>query len=216
MGTIASQITSLAIVYSIVYSSADQRKHQSSASLAFVWGIHRGPVNSPHKWPVTRKMFKSDDVIMTRTHQQSGPLHKRPSWIGAECVWECTKVIQCLDAFLYKKDRLSGTLMVWFWSYPGGGFIKGWHWFKVEDSTVMEVCLSSKPGCSLMNWLMQHNIDTTISVNGGTSFKREGYAAVVAKTFKSIGAYICVNELDDYWYGHQAITWNNVDLLSRG
>ena len=41
MGPIASQITSLTIVYSIVYSDADQRKHQSSASLAFVWGIHR-------------------------------------------------------------------------------------------------------------------------------------------------------------------------------
>ena len=57
MGTIASQITSLAIVYSTVYSYVDQRNHQSSASLAFVWGIHRWPVNSPHKWPVTRKMF---------------------------------------------------------------------------------------------------------------------------------------------------------------
>ena len=66
MGAIASQITSLTIVYSIVYSDADQRKHQSSASLAFVWGIHRGPVNSPHKWPVTRKMFPFDDVIMLR------------------------------------------------------------------------------------------------------------------------------------------------------
>ena len=65
MSAIASQITSLTIVYSIVYSDADQRKHQSSASLAFVWGIHRGPVNSPHKWPVTRKMFPFDDVIMT-------------------------------------------------------------------------------------------------------------------------------------------------------
>ena len=64
MGAIASQITSLTIVYSTVYSDADQRKHQSSASLAFVWGIHRGPVNSPHKWPVTRKMFPFDDVIM--------------------------------------------------------------------------------------------------------------------------------------------------------
>ena len=64
MDTIASQITSLAIVYSIVYSSAVLRKHQSSASLAFVWGIHRGPVNSPHKGPVTRKMFPFDDVIM--------------------------------------------------------------------------------------------------------------------------------------------------------
>ena len=64
MTTIASQITSLMIVNSTVYSGADQSKHQSSSSLAFVWGIHRGPVNSPHKWPVTRKMFPFDDVIM--------------------------------------------------------------------------------------------------------------------------------------------------------
>ena len=64
MDEIASQITSLTIVYSAVYLDADQRKHQSSASLAFVRGIHRGPVNSPHKWPVTRKMFPFDDVIM--------------------------------------------------------------------------------------------------------------------------------------------------------
>ena len=64
MGPIASQITSLPIVNSIVYSDADQRKHQSSASLAFVRGIHRGPLNSPHKWPVTREMFPFDDVIM--------------------------------------------------------------------------------------------------------------------------------------------------------
>ena len=64
MGAIASQITSLTIVYTIVYSDADQIKHQSSAPLAFVWEIHRGPVNSPHKWPVTRKLFPFDDVIM--------------------------------------------------------------------------------------------------------------------------------------------------------
>ena len=69
MGTIASQITSLTIVYSTVYSGADQSKHQSSASLAFMWGIHRGPVNSPQKWPVTRKMFPFDDVIMPRLFQ---------------------------------------------------------------------------------------------------------------------------------------------------
>ena len=64
MGAMASQITSLAIVYATVYSGADQRKHQSSASLAFVRGIHRWSVNSPHKWPVTRKMFPFDDFIM--------------------------------------------------------------------------------------------------------------------------------------------------------
>ena len=45
--------------------SADERKHQISESLAFVWGIHRWPVSSPHKWPVTRKTFPFDDVIMS-------------------------------------------------------------------------------------------------------------------------------------------------------
>ena len=64
MSAMASQITSLTIVYSIVYSGTDQRKHQSTASLAFVRGIHRWPVNSSHKRPVTRKMFPFDDVIM--------------------------------------------------------------------------------------------------------------------------------------------------------
>ena len=64
MGTMASQVTSLTIVYSTVYSGADQRKYLSSASLAFVRGIHRGPVNSPRKCPVTRKMFPLDDVNM--------------------------------------------------------------------------------------------------------------------------------------------------------
>ena len=64
IGAVASQITSLTIVYSPVHSDAGQRNHQSSASLAFVWGNHRGPVNSPHKWPVTGKMFPFDDVII--------------------------------------------------------------------------------------------------------------------------------------------------------
>ena len=79
MGMIASQITNLTIVNSIVYSDADQRKHQSSASLAFVQGIHRGPVNSPHKWPVTRKMFPFDDVIMGL---QPGPPSQTPGGLG--------------------------------------------------------------------------------------------------------------------------------------
>ena len=71
MGTVASQITCLTIVYSTIYSGVDKRKHQSSASLAFLWGIHSGPVNSPHKWPVTRKMFPLDDVIILRCNVSS-------------------------------------------------------------------------------------------------------------------------------------------------
>ena len=78
MGAMASQITSLTIVYTTVYSDADQRKHQSSASLAFVRGIHQGPVNSPHKWPVTRKMSPFDDVIMVKDY--------KAAWC-ASCTW---------------------------------------------------------------------------------------------------------------------------------
>ena len=64
MGAVTSQISSLMFVYSTVYAGTDQRKHQSSASLAFVRGIHRWPMNSPHKEPVTRKVFPFDDIIM--------------------------------------------------------------------------------------------------------------------------------------------------------
>ena len=64
MSAIASQITGVSSVSSAVCSGADRRKHQCSASLAFVRGIHRSPVNSPHKGPVTRKLFLFDDVIM--------------------------------------------------------------------------------------------------------------------------------------------------------
>ena len=52
--------------FSTIYLDTDERKDQSSASLAFVRGNHRRPMNSPHKWPVTRKMFPFDDVIMVK------------------------------------------------------------------------------------------------------------------------------------------------------
>ena len=85
MGTIASQISSHTIVYSTVYSDADQRKHQSSASLAFVWGIYRGPVNSQmasnaknvsiwwrhHVSPIRRFMAPSRKVPKPRNWCQS-------------------------------------------------------------------------------------------------------------------------------------------------
>ena len=93
IGAIASQITSLTIVYSIVYLSADQRKHQSSALLAFLRGIHRRPVNSPHKGPVTRKMFPFDDVIMCYSQyyggwlSNSGSLCKFNTWLIFTWKW---------------------------------------------------------------------------------------------------------------------------------
>ena len=104
IGTIASQITSLTTVYSTVYSDAEQRKHESFASLAFVRGIHRGPVNSPHKWPITRKMFPFDDVIMVCSE---------PVWllcVGPIILWLQDDVIQNGRRDLEKSRRTLGAL----------------------------------------------------------------------------------------------------------
>ena len=68
MSATASQFTTLTIVDSTIYLGTDQSKHQSSALLAFVRGIHWWPVNSLHKGPVMRKMFPFDGVIMNITH----------------------------------------------------------------------------------------------------------------------------------------------------
>ena len=91
MGAMASLIISLTIVYSTDYSDADQRKHQSSASLNFVRGIHRGPVNFPHKWPATRKMSPFDGVIMWHANDHPGFAVSRTQ----ECKIHWLKLIKC-------------------------------------------------------------------------------------------------------------------------
>ena len=73
MGMMASQITSVSNISSTVCSVTDKKKCQSSASLFFVRGIHWWPVNSPHKGPVTLKMFPFDYV--TRIHILLGILN---------------------------------------------------------------------------------------------------------------------------------------------
>ena len=64
MKVMPSQITGVSFVYSTVCSGADQREHQSSASLTFVRGIYQWPADPPHKGPVTREKFPLDYVIM--------------------------------------------------------------------------------------------------------------------------------------------------------
>ena len=97
MSAMASRITRLMTVYLIVYSRTDQRKHQSSASLAFVRGIHRRPVNSPHKGPVTRKMVPFDDVIMNICYWHRLALHTETEKNGRHFPDDI------LDAFSWKK-----------------------------------------------------------------------------------------------------------------
>ena len=90
MSTMASQITSLTIVYSTVYSGIDHKKHQSSASLAFVRGIHRWPVNSPHKGPVMRKRFPFDNIIMLAV---TGKQRKSYFWCEPTIYCKLPKII---------------------------------------------------------------------------------------------------------------------------
>ena len=114
MSTMAFQITSHTIVISTVYSGADQRKYQSFASLAFVRVIHRWPVNSLYKRPVTRKMFPFDDVIMY--WQQ---LFRRVQ-IGLYVTLSMLLLnkLHCI-MWLFGRIALSWTmrLMVWFFNY---------------------------------------------------------------------------------------------------
>ena len=143
MSPTASQITSLTIVYSIVYSGADQRTHQSSASLAFVRGIHRRPVNSPHKWPVTRKMLPFDDVIMGK-YLLGGAVMTRSNGISY-FIQHCTAINQSSYS---QKTPPYLTLMV---SY---GMYIVVIWEKIN-------CVITKPHCicpSRADWsgLVQH------------------------------------------------------------
>ena len=85
MKVMAFQIIGVSFNYLTVVSEADQRKHQSSGSLAFVQGIHRWPVNSPHKRPVTRKMFPFDDVMSTDTDHSMVPLFHLWVFLSAYC-----------------------------------------------------------------------------------------------------------------------------------
>ena len=91
MSAMASQITGVSMVCSTVCSGADQRKHQSSASLDFVWGIHRWLLDSPHKGPVTRKMFPFDDVTSRYTPYL---IHERPRGL---CREHCTDNWPCFN-----------------------------------------------------------------------------------------------------------------------
>ena len=102
MSVMAYQSTGVSMVYSVICSGADHTKHQSSASLAFVRGIRRLPVNSPCKGPVPRKMFSFDDVIRKKAWNLSSNLSDRSS--QGECSSKATIILnakmsqKCLNA----------------------------------------------------------------------------------------------------------------------
>ena len=135
MSTTASQITSVTIVCAIVYSGVDQRKHQSSASLDFVWGIHLWPVNSPHKGPVTRKMVPFDDIIMG----WSLPWIHWPGWTHCPHNAAAPRTSRQLMATITEPE--TRLLRDWIGISVMGGFLYNsscyhtrtldpWHWFR--------------------------------------------------------------------------------------
>ena len=106
MSVMAFQITCVSTVCLTFCSGADQRKQQSSMSLASVGGIHWWLVNSPHKGPVTWKMFPFDDVIMEwKSSEEMGPRTlKQPNLRKVDLLWKIRTVSPLIDIL---RSRLS-------------------------------------------------------------------------------------------------------------
>ena len=104
MHTMASQITGVSIVYSTVCSGADQRKHQSFASLAFVRGIHRWPVNSSHK-----RVRNAENVSIRWRHHGVAV-----TWLW----WEGTRLVTAADMPIRAMARLWGQRITYVPSTP--------------------------------------------------------------------------------------------------
>ena len=157
MGTMASQITGLTIVYSTVYSGAHQGKHQSSASLAFVQGSHRRPKNFPHKWPVTWKMLPLDDVIM-QLCRYAGRLPTQSPVMRSLC--RCHKFIMPDDAHLWDKKKkkcdpwwTNGQNPAVEIDVPQTNVTKG----KIYHNITTDVWISHPPNLAL-TYMTRHNI----------------------------------------------------------
>ena len=137
----ASQITGVSIVCSVVCSGANQRKHQSSASLTFVREIHWWPVNSLHEGPVTRKMFPFDDVIMLR-HEKittTKPCARSilchafyPNHQMALCIHTCISLYICIS--IYPCTYIQDALTICFCDAYKGYLMRHWIWrtFRAE------------------------------------------------------------------------------------
>ena len=158
MCAMASQIISLMIVYSTVYSDADQRKHQSSMSLAFVWGIHWWPVNSPHKWSVMRKMSPFDDVIMwvvlarLSTKKDVNTLRPRKNvWQFADNILKCH--------YLNENAWISIKILLKFVSRVQSTIFQHWlrSWLGVDQATSHNLN---------QGWLAYCCIHVSFSLNG--------------------------------------------------
>ena len=150
MSVIASQITSLTIVYSTVYSSSDQRKYQSSTSLAFVWGIHQWPVNSPHKGPVMQKMFPYDDVIILAVYLQSVLMRSTVSYVPCCNELGIKMWIQCVQPpSLFRKQWIKHPLHdTWGTPMVLNTLMKGFIWLYITLSETKVLMINTALICN--------------------------------------------------------------------
>ena len=139
ISVMASRTTSVSIVYSNVCAIADQRKHQSSASLTFVRGVHRSMMKSPFKRPVTRKIsigrchhgmirYKIDfpntamgikkhyyvKYFITRVCLYMSPFHLTTAWSSATTSYLRFHVLDSLTPFYTSLDLFLNTNIIWF------------------------------------------------------------------------------------------------------
>ena len=164
MNAMASHITSVSIVCSIVCSGTDQRKNLSSASLAYVRGIHRRLLDSPHKGPVTRERFPFDDVIMVHFFMPSASLCFKEQQCGSPCLKDET-VACCFPSLLLLYCHRSCLEWLKLWKI----YILYIWWCNVLDSIKtekvhalfwMEYCLHY-PSClqACVSWIMDKKND---------------------------------------------------------
>ena len=144
MGAIASHITSLTIVYSTVYSDADRRKLQSSLRVTgLLRGIHRGPVNSPHKWPVTRLMTSSWNIVYDQLHSSSiGELIEK-QFLGRK--WNVSPRVWGVWVGLGVGGDLDALLSQWRWGVKD--FVKYTPVESFSSFIIERICKAVNPLC---------------------------------------------------------------------
>ena len=166
MSMVGSPITRVSNVCSTVCSGADQGKHQSIALLASVRGIHRWPINSPQKGPVTRKMFPFDDVVMTQYQYMPLYFDDSSQWFDSLYL---NKTANCMVVAEIQVFMLAfhDSVMTWkrfryYWPFVGGTIGKQWlprqrtsdtEFWCFADVSISKL-LGKQSGCW---WLRRHD-----------------------------------------------------------
>ena len=197
ISAMASEIHGVSTVYSRLCSGVDQRKHQSSASLAFVRGLHRRPVSSPHKGLVTRKMFPFDDVIVY-------------FWIPVYIIQVCCLFVKRMPNYMWfhaMLTSLSGLcVLARNWSKESSEYIRVNH----RESSICNVfilpqLLQENPNiqfsvyllCWAFNvavavrWLFGGCIDIGLGAQSTNSHLTEWSRSVVCRSKRNILSYMC-------------------------